>query len=368
MSKGKKNRKAVVVGILLGVLILGICFGSVTLYARNEINKPKFHIPESDEPTLLDRLTDKNDAFTYAMQLYTAAIEADDTEGSWKTDVRKLDNDWQTPFSKADEAIFSSIRKNAGSQLSSLYPKADNVRLRDTTEIPQIDKQAEDVLDFSVMIGRENDKKEIVDTDRYFLTLTFDPQSENVKAITDSEIFRNIVKELSPVVTLSDTQIDAESITACFEIEVINEKLLSVEIKRDLQICTTVRAVDSAETLLAEREGRIVMPYGTTQKISFLHYGAHFTEHAIAVEPKDVKALPAKVSINKEATKADYTLTFSASDPESLSFDTDGVMTVGKNTVDEPVIVTMTLEYEGHTYTDTLTVYVTEWEVEADAS
>ena len=40
-------------------------------------------------------------------------------------------------------------------------------------------------------------------------------------------------------------------------------------------------------------------------------------------------------------------------------------MTVEEN-YDEPVIVTMTLEYDGHVYTDQLTVYITEMELEAE--
>ena len=366
MNHEKSNRKTLLFGALIIVVLVGICFTCVTFYAKNEINKPKFQVPEPTDPLLTEVLSDKDAAFAYAMQKYTLLLGADDVEGSWKTNMRRLDDAWETPFSKADNAIFSAIRKKAGDRLKEMYPKADNVLLCERTDVPQFTKQAQDLLDFTLTLGRENDKKEIVDKDRYFLTLTFDPQSEDTQAMLESEAFRNIAGELSPVAELFDTQIETESVTMCFEIEAINEELLSVETKRDLRVRTSIRLTDDAAALLEQREGTIVLPYGTTQRIEFKHYGAHFTQPAIAVKPKDIKALPAKVVVRSDATKADYSLTFTASEPSLLSFDEDGVMTVGKEATDDPVTVTMTLVYNGHTYTDKLTVYITRLEVEND--
>ena len=78
-----------------------------------------------------------------------------------------------------------------------------------------------------------------------------------------------------------------------------------------------------------------------------------------------MKALPASVTVNSEATKDDFKLTFTPSDREAVSIDEDGVMTVNVNG-EKTVTVKMTLEYDGHTYTDDLTVYITEKEVSTD--
>ena len=116
----------------------------------------------------------------------------------------------------------------------------------------------------------------------------------------------------------------------------------------------------------------IELPYKTAQHISFKWYGCRFNQRSMVVNPSDMKALPADVRVNSEATKDDFKLTFTPSDKNAVSIDADGVMTVSKNAVevlknpDEPVTITMTLEYEGKTYSDELTVYITELEVETD--
>ena len=76
-------------------------------------------------------------------------------------------------------------------------------------------------------------------------------------------------------------------------------------------------------------------------------------------------ALPADVVVNGEAAGDDFTLTFTSTDPDAITIDADGVMTVHK-APEETAQITMTLVYGAHTYTDTLTVYITELEVETN--
>ena len=366
MSSERKNRKTVLFGVLIVVLLVGVCFVCVTFYARHEINKPKFQMPKlPEQPLLTEQLTDKDAAAAYALQQYADTIGADNTQGSWRTELR-LGGDWETPLSGADEAILLFIRDNAGDTLASFYPSEDAVRLTETSDVPQLNIQPSDVLDYDFTLGRYNGEGELVDTDRYFLSLTVDPAAAQTQTLTDSETFRSIENELSPVASLSDTQIEAQSFSVCFVIDRVSEELVSVEIVRDLRVTTAFHLNDRSAALSDVPDGTVVLPYGTTQKIEFKHYGAHFTERAIAVQPGDIKALPASVRVADEATKADYSLRFVSSDPQALSFDEDGVMTVGKETSDDPITVTMTLEYEGHTYTDDLIVYITQWEVETN--
>ena len=370
MSKNSGSRKTILLGVLVVVVIIGICFVCVTLYAKNEINKEKFQMPEIDVPLLTQELTDKDKAFAYAMNQYNAAVSADNTEGRWRTDVRRLDEDWQTPFSKADNAILLGIRKKAGDQIKEMYPKQyGNVRLREVRDaIPPFVKQAQDVTDFSITLGRENDRNETVDTDRYFLTLTFDPNCEDTQAMLNSDAYQNICKELSPVAALNDTQIEMQSVSMSFVIDRASEELKSVEIRRDMLVTTTIVLTDESADLLGQKEGKIVLPYGTSQIVEFSYYGAHFTDEAIAVKPGDIKRLPAAVFVNENASKDDFKLTFTSSDPEALTFDADGTMTVSKDAHEEKVTVSMTLEYEGKTYTDELTVFITELELEVEGN
>ena len=60
MSKplGKTARRLLIA--LLIVTLMAGCFGAVALYAKNQINKPKFRLPESDPlPSVTALPTDK---------------------------------------------------------------------------------------------------------------------------------------------------------------------------------------------------------------------------------------------------------------------------------------------------------------------
>ena len=366
MSQKKHNRKTLLLGALVVVVIIGICFFCVTLYAKKEINKPKFTIPQQPEqPSVTALPTDKDEACAYMARLYEAALASDDTEASWHTDVR-LDGEWETPFDDADEQILLHVRDNAAPQIAALYPSGSDVRADAAEDVPRPAFAALNVLDFTAEQGRTQDDGTITDTDRYFITLTVDPQSADTQAMLTGDVFKQIEKELSSVAVLSDTQIEPQSVTMRFTVDRLTDQLLAAEIERNVRVRTKIRLTDDSAALLSERDAEITLPYGTTLHVDFKHYGVRFLERAIAVKPGDMKALPADVRVNSGATKEDYTLTFTASEPDLLSFDADGVMSVGKKTADKPVTVTMTLEYDGHTYTDDMLVYITQWEVATD--
>ena len=82
-------------------------------------------------------------------------------------------------------------------------------------------------------------------------------------------------------------------------------------------------------------------------------------------KPDDIKALPLDVMVHSTATKEDYALTFESSDPDAISIDETGVMTVHAAR-EEAITITATLNYDGHTYSVTLTLYHTELEVKKD--
>ena len=362
MSHNNANRKTILFGALIIAVLIGICFFCVTLYAKKEISKPKFTMPELPaQPSVTALPTDKDEAYAYVQRLYDAALAADDVEGSWHTDVR-LDGEWELPFAEPDAAAIRYIRDHAAEKIAPLYPSVSDVLLKDAPDVPLLGITVQDVLDFTAEQGHPQDDGTVKDDDRYFITLIVDPKSADAKAMAESEVCGKIAEELSPVAALSDTQIEPQSITMRFTIDRVSDQLLSCEIERDLLVTTNVRLTDDAAALLRAREAAITLPYGTTLHMDIKHFGARFLERAIAVNPGDMKALPAEVKVDAAATKADYTLTFTPSVANVVSFDEDGVMNVDQVCKD-PVTITMTLEYDGHTYTDELIVYITEWEV-----
>ena len=95
-------------------------------------------------------------------------------------------------------------------------------------------------------------------------------------------------------------------------------------------------------------------------------YGLHFNEDYLEQRPDDITTLPLEIHVNNASVQGeDFTVTYDVSDPATLEIDEDAVMTVKKtNDVSstDGVTVTATLQYEGKTYSDDITIYITKLE------
>ncbi len=362
MKKGVK----IFLGILVTILLVGICFGSIALYLRNERSKPVFHLPDLEPVSSVTALPTKEAAvINYVLQLYDAAVTADDVEGAWHTDVHL--GELQTPFAAADAGIVQYIRDQAGGKIAALYPSASELLMSETKDAPKLPLTTTDVIAFSAEQGRHNDDGTVSDDGFYFIDFTIDPQSVDTTAMKESKVYQGVAELLAPALTIEKCSIQPQSVTMNCRIDRTTDELQSVTITKQYQIDANVRLTDLYSALVENGSGPISLQYETVTSINFNHYAAVFTERQIAVKKNDMKALPARVTVHSTATKEDYKLTFDVSVDDVLEIDADGVMTVEEN-CDEPVIVTMTLEYDGHVYSDQLTVYITEMELETEVA
>ena len=144
----KKTGKIIIV-ILCTIGFIGLCFLCVGIYAKHELSKAVFEFPEIVEEKSASELpADKYAAFDYVAGLYNAAIIADNTEGSWHTDIKAV-GEAVLPFSDADNTAFKRVWKSSAGTLSSLCPREENVKLSEAENIPQIAFERNDVTDFS---------------------------------------------------------------------------------------------------------------------------------------------------------------------------------------------------------------------------
>lgn len=352
-------------GIAGIVALLGICFACLSIYAKKEINKPKFVLPEIKSEELASPLpTTKEEAFDYVSGLYESAVKADDVEISSHTDVHLTEGEKVTPFSDGDNEVFSRVLENAQGSLGAKYPVNESVLMTKAEYIPSLGFTKADVTDFTATKGYEDENGELIDDGNYYITLTVNPKSIDTKSMLSSDIRKDIEKELSDVLKVKSLEINSNSFTASFRIRYYNNWLEWTELKRNVSLKAAVDFTDDYKAVSSET-AKLEIPYETVESIDLFHYGIHFTERQMAVEKKDMKALPLEVKVNAETTKDDYKLSFDVSEDGVLDIDEDGVMTV-TDTRKEPLTVTATLEYDGHTYTDKLTVYATELEVKTD--
>jgi len=360
MKKGVK----VFLAVLASTLVVAICFGCVGLYLWHENHKPEFELPPIDPLPSASALPEtQKEAVAYLERLYQAAVTADDVEGAWHTDVHL--GELQTPLKEADHALVQMIREQSGGQIAALYPSASELVMAGAQDVPVLDIEDSDITDFSVRQGEVNEEADTDDSGFYYLDFTFTPQTPDAEATKNGDVYQGVAQLLAPAVTIEAFSLEpAEEIMNC-RVDRVTDDLLSVTKTKRSTIRATVRLTDDYKALYENETFDVTLPYETVESISFSHYGARFMQQQMAVRKNDMKALPASVVVHSTATREDYTLAFDTSVPDVLKIDQDGVMTVEEN-YDEPITVTMTLEYDGHTYSDTLTVYITELEVKTD--
>ena len=365
MSQSNKNKKNIVLIALIVILLVGACFATVTIYAKKQLNKPKFVMPEQPPVRSVTELPEGQDAVcSYVGRLYKEALSADDIEGSFNTSVN-LDEDIKAGLKDSDLAILNYIRQGASGKVAEFYPSQSNVIMSTAEGFPELEISAADVIECTAEQGHTDEEGNVSDDAYYFITLGIDPVSVDTAAMVHSEVFGKIEETLAPAAKLENVEITTESKTVSVKIDRVYDKIVSVDTSTVYSIKADAVFTDDYKSLSQSGKVEMSMPFKTNEHIGFTCYGAKFTQPAMAVKQGDMKALPASVTVNSETTKEDYKLTFTPSEKDAVSIDEDGVMTVLQSGEKE-ITITMTLDYDGHTYSDEMTVYITDKEVSTD--
>jgi hypothetical protein len=360
MKKGTK----IFLGVLVATLVVALCMGAVALYLIHEKNKPKFVAPEIDPiPSASELPADGAAGAAYLERLYAAMIDADDVEGAWHTDVHI--GTMTTTLKEADAALLQYFAEQSAGAVSGLYPSASELVMSEADEKPAFALPAESVTDYSASQGVLDEEEKKDDTASYYLDFTCTPAAPDAAAVQAGEIYQKATQTLAPALTVESFDIKAQNETVSAHTDRISDDLLELKVTKDYVITATVRLTEDYKALSENGLVEVEFPYQTVQTINFSHYGLRFLQKQMAVREDDLKALPMEVTVHSTATEADYKMTYDISDPEALSVDTDGVMDVHAAR-EEAVTITATLEYDVHSYQDTITVYVTELELEEE--
>ena len=357
MKKPMTKKARIALGILIAVLLIGTCFFCVTIYAKKEFNKPRFEIPDPPaRDDLTQHLTTQEDTVAFIERLYAETMQADDAEGSWHTDV-SLDGEWQTPFSDADNGVLQFIAKRSEGEIGTFYPSVSGALMSQTQDAPSPLSGA-DVSAYELKQEDGKDKRE----DAYSIALTRDPAAIDTDRMAQSEVFAAIAEKLSSVAAIDRVTITAVGAEEKYRLDHATDHLLSAEFRHEFRVRATVRlTLPDAAVQTAEIE----LPYTTVQHVSFKHYGMRFTGGGVVASDGTKLGLGLEITTKDGDSSDDYELTYSPSVPGVLAFDEDGMMTVLKP-CDEPIEVVVTMQYAGHTYSDSTTVYVTDLEVASD--
>ena len=364
MEEKKKLKRGtkIFLGIVGVTLAVALCFGCIWLYLRHEQSKPIFEEPELKPQVSLTELpASPDEAAAYIDRLYQTMTTADDVEGDWHTDVSL--GDITAPFGESDNALLQFFRAQAPGKIAAFYPSAGEVVMSQVTDVPAFRIDPAKVLEYASHQGEITEEND--DSEHYYLDFTLTPDDVDPEAVKAGEVYQKIAETLSPALTIESFEISPAGETVNCTVDRLSDDLQSVKITKNYQVKASVRFGDDYAALSDGGKADVEFPYTTTENINFHHYRLRFFEKQLVAKPDDIKALPLDVMVHSTATKEDYTLTFEASDPDAISIDETGVMTVHAAR-EEAITITATLNYDGHTYSDTLTLYITELEVKKD--
>lgn len=366
MSKAKPMKKGlkIVLIVLIVLVLLGICFGSLALYAHHEFTKEKFwlpYVPQKQSLTAFPETADE--AVAYVDRLYAEAVVSDEAEGNWRTDV-DLGGDMSVSLPDADASLVRFIRDGAAGKIAPLYPNEPGVNMKDAKDAPAVELNSADVLDYPFDAEKIYNPNGTFISDDYVLEFEVDPASVDGEALKDGDVCKGVLEILAPAVSVDELKIEPKTVHMKFTADRLTDRLRGVEIVRTYDISAKARFTGEYGALSAEPVD-VTLPYKTVQHIEFKWYMARFTQGDIAVRHDDVKSLPVEIYVNEAAEKGkDFTLTFTYSVPDLMEVDDEFVLHMhGRHDQDDPVTVGMKLDYNGHVYTDEINVYVTDLEM-----
>ncbi|MBQ6066521.1 MAG: hypothetical protein IJK89_06830 [Clostridia bacterium] len=370
MSNMKKGTK-IFLAVLIVLVLLGLCFFCVAMYAKHEFEKEKSWLPPKYAPqqASVTELPDNvHDAYEYTMRLYQDALHHDAVEGSWYTEV-DLGGDMTLPFAEADNKLIGMIRDRATPQVQALYPTVNGAKMTEEAadELPEIFLKESDILEYSYDPAAVFNRKGEYVSDTYEIVFKVDPAFENADEIRHGAVYEGICDILGDAMTVNDADLDVKNVEICFRIDRLTDRMISADVSRSYEIKADVTLTDDFAPLLGDggqKDATVTLPYRATEKVSFKWYGLHFRDDYLEQRPDDIVTLPLDVFVNDAAVQGeDFTVTYTVSDPETMEIDDEGTMTVNRvsETSDtDGVTVTATLEYEGRTYEDSMIIYVTK--------
>ena len=364
MSK-KKHALLVTLGL---IALFAVCIGCVIFYAHYEINKPTFEIPEeAPAKSATDIPSNDGEKLSYIEKLFNKAFSSE--TNVTKTVDLSIDSDSITStLSSADTSVVLLAANSAVGTIKEDYETYEKINSDELKTVPKFSLSKNDISECVIEQGITADDGTVSEDGYYYFTASVGKNdypasksiSETFETAKSEDIISEIKDELSSSVKIVDSYIHIDSCSVSGRADRVYDELDYIEFARTYEITAYVEFVGDYSAL---GEAQITFNYTVKFKYDFTWYGARFTQEADYMNPGNSQTLPVSVIVADSATSDDYKLTFTSSDENIATVDSDGIITA-ENSSDTPVVITVTLEYRGVTYTDTINITVTDLEVE----
>lgn len=365
MSKKKRN-------LLIAsgfVLLIGLCSVSLYFYAKKEINKPKFIVPENKKIAAVDIPNSPSEILSYVEELYNKSF-TDEVCVTKSVSLSIPDDSFKSELSESDNKIALMVKNQYLNYLDSLYDEYENVIGNKAESVRRLEFDVGDIDGDVVMTeGKTDDKGNVTEDDYYFFDIPIkgldypvfdDTSSRQYKSFGIEEnrhVYDDIKKEIKDLGTVCSDHFEITSSGISGKIDKVRNKLLNLSISHTYRCCFSFQFDNEYSSL-----GNIdfEMTFTVTENYSFNWYGAYFTDKYVYVNNGDEKALPLVVSIGE----GKYNIKLKSSDESKVKVSSEGVIDALSVTDEsKPVEIDMSFEYNGYKYSDKCYITVTDLEI-----
>lgn len=278
--------------------------------------------------------------------------------------VKKADG----TVSESDKALIVYAKNKMMPQIDLYYPE-DITGVFGTVnpDLPVIDFSADSITDCFYTVGEadengnpvyDSESGELIDSDCYFLT--FNLNSDETESIVNlfnlnekDKIVNRFLDDTKSEMTADNYKVSAQKLSVKAKINRITDEIVWIELEK---IYTVTADVMFKGELAVFGKKNISFDYKVTEKAEYFYAGIRFAEDSVTVAPDAEAMLSVNAVIENDS---DYKVSFTSSDSSVVTIDEMGYIK-GIKSSDEPVTITVTLEYLGEIFTDECTVNVTE--------
>lgn len=366
------SRKKKVLLVIVGMAcLLGVCMFLLSIYARKVINKEKFIKPEEIVEAAVEIPAADDEKLAYAQDAFNGAF-GEEAVVSKSYSIEVPDDSVKTDMKPEDEAILRHFKNSYVSYAASLYEGYDKVLGSEVEDKRFFEYDMTTIDTTDVIDGTENEDGTVTPDGYYHFSITYPAQgyvtfTESGMKTFDTfgidenkHIIDDIKAEIAPMAEVIGEHLELVECSSSGRISKDRNKIEDAVLTHKYTVEVTLQFVgDYKELGVAE----ISFDYIVRENYSFKWYGAYFTGRAMYMNPKDDNQAPLYIYVSEEATKDDYVLEFKSADESRVKINSEGRVEALAVT-DDPVEISVKLEYKGKIYEDSCLVTVTDLEIE----
>ncbi len=259
----------------------------------------------------------------------------------------------------ADKSLFIYLKDRVMGAVDEVYgeDKTGVFGVEDNSK-PYIDLAKENGLTSSLSVGQtdENGKQifddngNLVDSEFYYITLTVLPDAFENSAVKDAfslsdkqNITTEIKNALLPDCKVDFISVDVKELKINAKINRLTDRISQMEIQR---VYNVKAELEFLNTLSVFGTKTVEFQYGVNEKYEYSYAGVTLSQNKMTIEKGEEAQLTVNAVIEDDS---EYKVKFISSDESIATVDEMGYVTVLK---EEPVIITVQLEYLGEIFTD----------------